>query len=174
MQLRIDKATEQLKKIDKHISVGRLYDVGAAGGFVMKAAIDRGWEVYGNELSKKAVHFAKRTYQIDIFHGYVEDDLSATDDTFDLIIFWNTLEHMRDPIQTMCFAANMLRKNGCIHFRVPIKDSENMLKFHEGAHMVEFQYKSLELLLEKSGLEEISNEPFAHRIPCADLLWRKP
>lgn len=187
MQRRLDKAHQQLDIIDPHISArrhkytptktwfdGKFYDVGAAGGFVMKAAYDKGWGVYGNELSQTAIAWAKRTYDISIFHGFLEDDPIAIASTFDLIVFWNTLEHMIDPIATLAFATRMLGPQGHLHIRVPIKTGADMVKFHEVGHMVEFGERSLKLLRRMNGLEEVTKSYPDSRIPCVDLLWRKP
>ncbi len=174
MQRRLRKAHQQFDIIAPHISGGKFYDVGAAGGFVMKAAQDRGWKVCGNELSHTAVKWAKHTYNISIFHGFLEDDPAATVSMFDLIVFWNTLEHMIDPVETLAFATKILKPQGCIHIRVPIKTEVNMVKFHEVGHMVEFSEQSLDILRKQNGLEEITRSHPESRIPCVDLLWRKP
>lgn len=174
MQRRLDKANQQLDIIAPYISTGELYDVGAAGGFLMKAAYDRGWDIYGNELSQAAVIWAKRTYNISIFNGFLEDDPLATTSTFDLIVFWNTLEHMINPITTLAFATRMLGQQGYLHIRVPIKTKADMIRFHEKGHIVEFSQQSLEILRKKNGLEEVTKSYPDSRIPCVDLLWRKP
>lgn len=174
MQKRINKAHQQFDIITPHISTGKLYDVGAAGGFVMKTALDRGWDnVYGNELSQAAVYWAKRTYNISIFNGFLEDDPVATASTFDLIIFWNTLEHMIDPVVTLALATKMLKPQGYMHIRVPTKTEANIIEFHEKGHTVEFSQQSLEILRSKNNLEEIIQLRPESRIPCIDLLWRK-
>lgn len=174
MQRRLNKANKQFDIISPYISTGKLYDVGAAGGFVMKVANDRGWNVHGNELSKTATIWAKRTYDISIFNGFLEDDPIATASTFNLIVFWNTLEHMIDPIATLAFARMMLRPQGYMHIKVPIKTEADIIKFHEKGHMVEFSLQSLEILCKKNCMEEIYKFHPKSRIPCVNLLWRKP
>ncbi len=173
MNLRLNNAREQLDIISPHVTVGKLYDVGAAGGFVMKAAHGKGWNVRGNDLSQTAVAWAKRTYGMKIFHGFLEDDPNSSMSDFDLIIFWNTLEHMRDPIADLQLAVRMLRPQGHLHIRVPIKTCDNITIFHEKAHMVEFSLQSLEILRGMNNLEEITKSHPKSRVPCADLLWRK-
>lgn len=174
MNRRKNNGGEQLDIIAPHVNVGRLYDVGAAGGFVMKAAEDRGWAVHGNEVSQSAVGWAKQNYGLDIFYGFLEDDPISQDSNFDLIIFWNTFEHMIDPIEELKLAVSMLKSGGHLHIRVPIKTSEEVTKFHEEWHTIEFSLKSLEILCKQNGLEEITKHHPENRVPIVDLLWRKP
>lgn len=174
-QRRITKAAKQLGIIESYISVGKLYDVGAAGGFVMKAAKDRGWNVYGNELSEEAVRWAKNKYNIDIFHGFLEDDPIIQTNKFDLIIFWNTLEHMRNPIEELKLAVYILNPGGYIHVELPIKTSTEISRFYEVAHMVEFDNKSLSILGDWCGLIEIMRLQMRTEdgMRYVNILWQK-
>ncbi len=173
---RLDQASEQLDLIEPHVTVGKLYDVGAAAGFVMHIAKSKGWEVYGNELSMQAVAWAKHNYDIDIFHGYLEDDPIAVDDQFDLVVFWNTLEHVRNPIDEMKRATDMLKPNGHIHIEVPIKTSSELLLFSPAGHMTEFDHRSLDILRDKCGLEEVAKWKLGgdKGQRYVRVLWRKP
>lgn len=173
MNRRKNNGGKQLDIIAPHVNVGRLYDVGAAGGFVMKAAEDRGWAVHGNEVSQSAVSWAKQNYDLDIFYGFLEDDPISKDSNFDLIIFWNTFEHMIDPIEELQLAVSMLKSGGHVHIRVPIKTSEEVIEFHEEWHTVEFSLKSLDMLRENNGLETVTKFLLDSRVPCVDFLWRK-
>lgn len=173
MNRRKNNGGQQLDIIAPHVNIGKLYDVGAAGGFVMKAAQDRGWIVYGNEVSQSAISWAKRNYDLNIFYGFLEDDPISKDSDFDLIIFWNTFEHMIDPIEELKLAVSMLKSGGHLHIRIPIKTSEEVNKFHEEWHMIEFSLKSLEILRKKNGLEGITKSYPESRVPVIDLLWRK-
>lgn len=174
MNRRKNNGGQQLDIIAQHVNVGKLYDVGAAGGFVMKAAQDRGWIVCGNEVSQSAVSWAKQNYDLDIFYGFLEDDPISNESDFDLIIFWNTFEHMIDPIDELELAVRMLKHGGHIHIRVPIKTPEDVVEFHEEWHTVEFSLKSLDILRRRNGLETVTKFLPDSRIPCVDFLWRKP
>lgn len=154
---RLDQASEQLDLIKPLVTMGKFYDVGAAAGFLMHVAQEKGWDVYGNELSKMAVEYAQAHYKINIFHGYVEDDKNAVDNQFDLVVFWNTLEHVRNPIEEITKAKRMLRPDGHIHIEVPLKTSEDLKHFSPAGHMTEFDNKSLDILRDKCGMEEIRN-----------------
>jgi 2-polyprenyl-3-methyl-5-hydroxy-6-metoxy-1,4-benzoquinol methylase len=131
--------------------------------------------VYGNELSRQAVIWAKRHYGIDIFHGFLEDDPAAIDGQFDLVVFWNTLEHVRNPLDEMGQAVGMLKPNGYIHLEVPIKNSSELSLFSPAGHMTEFQHKALDILRDRYGLKEIFRQklttPRGSRY--TRILWQK-
>lgn len=173
---RLAQASEQLDLIEPYFNTEKLYDVGAAAGFVMHVAQLKGWEVYGNELSAQAVGWAKRHYGLDIFHGYLEDDSNAVNDQFNLVIFWNTLEHVMNPIEEMIQATSMLKPYGGIHIEVPVKTSEELTRFSPAGHMTEFDHKSLDILRDRCGLHEVrkwdlygdKGQRYARR------LWLKP
>lgn len=173
---RLDQASEQLDLIKPHVTTGRLYDIGAAAGFVMHVAQSKGWEVCGNELSMRAVAWAKQHYGLNIFHGFLEDDPIAVNNQFDLIVFWNTLEHVRNPIEEMNQATSMLKQNGHIHIEVPIKNSSELTRFSPAGHMTEFEYKALDILRERCGLEEVAKWKLKGNQGqrYVRVLWRKP
>lgn len=173
---RLDQASEQLDLIKPQVTTGKLYDVGAAAGFFMHIAQSKGWEVYGNELSMQAVAWAKQNYDLNIFHGFLEDDPTAVDNQFDLVVFWNTLEHVRNPIEEMSKATNMLKPNGHIHIEVPIKDSSDLIRFSPAGHMTEFEHKSLDILRDRCGLIEVDKWELDGKQGqrYARVLWRKP
>lgn len=173
---RLNQASEQLDLIRPLVTMGKFYDVGAAAGFLMHVAQKKGWEVCGNELSAQAVAWAKQNYSLDIFHGYVEDDHKAIDNQFDLVVFWNTLEHVRNPIDEMMKAKRMLKTNGHVHIDVPTKTSEDVKRFTEVAHMTEFDNKSIEILRDICGMEEVGRWEMADGGGKRNvrLLWKKP
>lgn len=145
---RIKKASGYMEKLEKFVSPGVMYDIGAAGGFVMKAAQDRGWEVHGNEISMAQINYAKATFGFDIEYGFVED-LELP--TCDAIIMWHTLEHMMDPNAVIEQCHGKLNDKGCVHIQVPCK--VNVAADYEPWHMVEFTEKALVTLLEKNKFE---------------------
>ena len=174
---RLDEAHLRLAELEAHTAPGLLYDVGASSGFVMKAAMSRGWKVRGNDIGIKAVKWAKDKYGIDIFYGFLEDD-DTEEGSFDAIIFWNTLEHLHDPVASTEKARRMLRPGGYVHIRVPNKNTEEVSKFYTNAHMTEFTEDTMDLLRRKVGLEKIfareSRQVSVRGPAIMDFLWRKP
>jgi len=89
----------------------RVLDVGCGPGFFLATARATGWEVAGLELSEAACRFARDELSIDVTQGTAEDtDLPAG--RFDLITFWDVLEHLPDPRAALVNAARALRPGG--------------------------------------------------------------
>jgi len=173
---RIIAADIQLNKLEEHIKCGRVYDVGAAGGFFMKAAHDRGWEVRGNEISEKAIAWAKKHYNIEIDYGFLEEIKHAWG-TYDAVVIWNTLEHTYNPLETLVTAWAMLKPEGLIYIKVPNKKTPAALnKFYERAHLYEFTEECLSQHLEALKFQHIERwlgyNPKSG-VPDCEYLYRK-
>jgi SAM-dependent methyltransferase len=97
-------------------SKGSLLDIGAALGSFMRIARRMGWEpVVGVEIS----HFGQ-----DVIAGLGFDvvaDLESLDPSmrFDLVTMHHTLEHLDDPVKTLCSIQGFLAEGGRILIEVP-------------------------------------------------------
>lgn len=165
---RMNDAKGQLDVLDKYMNPGKLYDIGAAGGFFMKAAKDRGWEVSGNELSSAGVKWAKDNLDLDIFCGFLEDD-TLPENHFDVIVMWNTLEHLDYPLNALKQCYKSLNDNGYVFIKVPCKgmyDIDDVENRYEYLHLTEFSRDGLVKMLSKSGfsveLETYDNDCGRH------------
>jgi len=171
---RIMKANMQLDALERHIKPGRVFDVGSAAGFFMKAAEDRGWEAHGNDISAAAIKWAKNRYNIDIHHDFFED-ISLQSDYYDAVVMWNTLEHTHNPAETISIAKRILKKGGLIYIKIPEKGTLASLKKHyEPLHLFEFSMKILQNYLVKEGFTEleINKEWEVKGCPATEYLYR--
>lgn len=170
-----DANEQQLDVLEKHISPGIVYDVGAAAGFFMKAARDRGWKVHGNEISERAIGWAKSNYAISIDYGFLED-LDVPTNYFDAVVMWNILEHTFNPRITIEVCKKMLKSGGLIFIRVPNKRTkEELIRFYTGGHLFEFTEKCLMGHLEAMGFKCVERNA-GHNpksgVPHCDYLYR--
>jgi len=173
---RIKNADKQLDVLERHVSPGIVYDVGAAAGFFMKAARDRGWTVYGNEISERAIEWAKNHYGINIDYGFLED-LAIPESHFDAVVLWNILEHTYNPKATLEVCRKILKSGGLIFIRVPNKKTkEELVRFYTGRHLFEFTEKCLTGHLEAMGFKYVERNA-GHNpksgVPHCDYLYRK-
>jgi len=164
----------QLDLLEQYVKPGAVYDVGAAGGFFMKAARDRGWQVAGNELSASSVAWAKRAYDLDIDCCYLED-AGLPDGAFDAVVMWNVLEHVVDPVLTLRECHRILKPGGCILVKVPTKNAAELRRHFEWKHFTEFSRNGLDHVLKQAGfvrlvLERSAADKVSHTI----ALYRKP
>ena len=156
---RIKNANKQLDILENYIKPGNVWDIASAAGFFMKAARDRGWEVYGNEISKRAIKWAKEHYDIDIEYRFLED-LEFTAGYYDAVVLWNSLEHMYNPRKTLEICREMLKVDGLIYIRVPDKQTKKELnEKYEKLHLYEFTGGCLAGHLESLGFEVIDIWP---------------
>jgi 2-polyprenyl-3-methyl-5-hydroxy-6-metoxy-1,4-benzoquinol methylase len=152
----------QCATLEKYTAVGTVLDVGAASGFFMKAAKDRGWKIYGNEISWPAIAWAKTNYNIDIDYGFLEE-IQLDDNFFDAVVLWNTLEHTFNPKTTLEICYKALKINGLILIKVPNnKTGSELNKHYERVHLFEFTDLCLSTNLNKIGFKKI--EPIKYEI----------
>ncbi len=92
---------------------GRVLDVGCAFGAFLGLAKFRGWNVQGVELSPYSSEIAREQRGFDVFSGSL---LDATFDnqSFDLITFWDVLEHTTNAFQQLRRASDLLRPGGIL------------------------------------------------------------
>lgn len=107
-----------LERIERHKRSGRLLDIGCATGFFLDEARRRGWEAHGVELSKWAVEYAKDRLNLDVTRGTVEET-AFPDESFDVIVMLDVLEHLVDPKYTLLEIRRILKKDGILYISTP-------------------------------------------------------
>jgi 2-polyprenyl-3-methyl-5-hydroxy-6-metoxy-1,4-benzoquinol methylase len=102
-----------LERIEAMIPKGRILDVGSALGTFLKIAESRGWNPHGVEISRFAAEFSRRERGLSVFNGDLEQ-LAAADRSFDVVTFWDSIEHVTHPRENLMTAARLLRRNGIL------------------------------------------------------------
>ena len=154
-----DQATFFLERLLRYCDKGRLLDIGAASGAYVRAAIDKGWEAYGVELSPSAVAFAKDYWKVDLIQGTLEE-AHFQNNFFDAVILVHTLEHLPDPLKTLIGINRILKRTGMLYVSLPNIASYKAKKMKEqwealkpAEHLFFFSPKTLKLLFEKAGFD---------------------
>jgi 2-polyprenyl-3-methyl-5-hydroxy-6-metoxy-1,4-benzoquinol methylase len=114
-------ARQRAQHLARGRAPGRVLDVGCGRGTLLAGLQQLGWSAHGVELSEHAA-VAARKHGIDVFVG----PLSASPfekSSFDLIVFWHTLEHFRRPDEALTFARTLLKPDGSLVVAVPNADS---------------------------------------------------
>jgi 2-polyprenyl-3-methyl-5-hydroxy-6-metoxy-1,4-benzoquinol methylase len=96
---------------------GSLLDVGCAAGSFLLAAREAGWEVRGLELSEDTAAVA-RGRGIDVEAGEITS-ASFAPGSFDVVTFWDVIEHVRDPAEALRAALRLLRRDGVLALSTP-------------------------------------------------------
>src|SRR6266566_1064520 len=97
---------------------GRLLELGASYGHSLAAARDRGWDVVGVELSPTASTYARTHFGLTVLNCDLADARLA-DASFDAVIGWHVLEHVRNPRDQLLRLASLLKPGGVLGLRVP-------------------------------------------------------
>jgi SAM-dependent methyltransferase len=156
---------------------GRILDVGAAAGAFVKAAKDRGWHSYGIEPCRYLVRYGKEKLGLGRYlnAGTIDD---VKNGKFDVITFWDVLEHTSDPNKTIKTAVANLEKDGYIVTNVPdissiIPVSMGMRwPFYESAHLFYFTGDTLDDLMRRNGLERVYYSKYWQGLSLGYLAYR--
>ncbi|MCH7535372.1 MAG: class I SAM-dependent methyltransferase, partial [Bacteroidetes bacterium] len=149
-----------LKKINKYKSNNRFLDIGCFKGHFMKAVQQKGWDVFGTELSEKAVEYAREYTRGTVKLGSVVDaDFSA--EYFDVASMVDVIEHLDDPGKYLAETHRILRKGGLIYIETP--NFNSIPRIFLGInwsiffpwHAYYFTPKTLKIILKKAGFTNI-------------------
>lgn len=148
---------------------GRLLEVGASMGLLLKRARERGWRAVGVELSPDAVLHA-RSLGLDVRQGTL-GDAALPDASFDVVYMGDVLEHVPDCREALAEVARVLAGGGHAVVRGPITTHSlarrvglalygaagRCIVLHEPPyHLWEFRPGSLARLARAVGLEIVS------------------
>ena len=156
--------TDRLNKIEQYKKKGRLLDIGCYIGTFLNIAKQNGWQCYGVEPSPTICAYAKKTYGLDIFPGFLHQ-ARFQDCFFDVITMFHVLEHTSSPTNELREIRRMLKPDGLLIIEVPnidhplhrlIKGSQ--LLFVPG-HYYYFSPQTLSKLLNKEKFEVMNVEP---------------
>ena len=135
--------------LEKHISSGRVLDVGCGGGFFL-SYLNNDFEKYGIDIDEESINHGKVNYGYDFRNELIGED-SFTDGFFDLIIFRGVIEHMYNPKKALLRATQLLKSGGLLYFcATPNVDSfcaelyrEKWNLWHPIQHINHFSAKTL-------------------------------
>jgi SAM-dependent methyltransferase len=159
---------------------GRLLDVGCGDGRFLKHAKEQGFEVWGIDFDKKSVENVKRNLGIDtVFAMSLEEFYEYAKEKnlkFDVITFFEVLEHQDKPREFLEKVKGLLREEGYIAGSVPNRERlfvEMDWKYFHGDypphHFLRFSKSSLEKALNFAGFKDVEvyklDSPFIELFP---------
>jgi SAM-dependent methyltransferase len=103
---------------------GDLLDVGCGTGNFLVASRDKGFRVSGTELDRSAANFAREKLSLENIFPFSIIDFVAQyhAEKFDVVTFFEVLEHQADPAAFLHSVASCLRPGGYIALSVPNRD----------------------------------------------------
>lgn len=102
----------RLAQIEEAIGVGSVLDVGPGLGTFLCVARDRGWHAEGVELSAFAAGFIRETHGLPVFTGDLQEFARLDGRRLDLVTFWDSIEHVAQPVEVLQSARALLRPGG--------------------------------------------------------------
>jgi SAM-dependent methyltransferase len=140
---------------------GEALEVGCGPGIMSNVLQQLGWKVTGLERTEEAAEVGRRLFGLNVLAAEVED-LPAIRQ-YDLIILFQVLEHMADPVAIVSECERRLKPGGKIIISVP---NFNSWQSHFGKaawlhldvprHLFHFSATSLDVLLKRAGLAGVS------------------
>ncbi|MBI2196909.1 class I SAM-dependent methyltransferase [Candidatus Daviesbacteria bacterium] len=158
-----DTKIKLAKKIIKDLEFNNCLDVGCASGFMVSeiAKAFPGASYYGVDVYDKAIDSAKKTYPGIDFKIASAERIPYKKTFFDLILFYETIEHVEKPDKCLKEIRRVLKENGTL---ILTMDSGSLLfrivwfiwentkgRVWRNAHLHPFHHNQLEDLIKKSG-----------------------
>jgi SAM-dependent methyltransferase len=142
------------------VAGGRILDVGCGNGHTLSVYKGLGWHTFGNELGEDSARLAKQAGH-EIFLG----ELRAAEypnSFFDAVTMWDALEHIHDPLSTLCEIRRILKPDGRLYISVPNFGSWYARKFRDKwfmftapLHYYHYTDRTLTDLLHRAQLKDV-------------------
>lgn len=145
---------------ESYRKTNKLLDIGCGNGFFLQVAKEKGWDVYGVEVSESASEIC-RNKGLNVFTGIVDEFKQEND--FDIIVSIEVIEHLSFPRSFVEAAYQLLRKGGLFYMTTPnfnavlryrLKEQYDVIDFPN--HVSYFTPTTLDQLLTESGFSKKS------------------
>ena len=128
--------TLRLKQVAPYKSSGRALDIGCGPGYFLSAAKKMGFDVYGLDPSDYIVEMAQKTWGDRVQLGLIES-ADYDRDSFDLIVAFDTFEHIYDPKKFLQAIHRFLKPGGVLAITTP--DPTSTLSKISGRNWVSYK-----------------------------------
>lgn len=151
-------------------SPGRLLDIGCATGILLDAVRSRGWETEGIEPSAAACSYARDQLGLRVHQGTLSS-VRLDPGSYDVVVMWNVVEHLHDPIADLVEVKRLLKPDGRLVLTTPNAQATDRAVFGEywalwelPRHLYFFDVRTVSLALAKAGLK-------VKRVRCFNGGW---
>jgi len=112
-------------KIHKDFLQGfKILDLGCGTGDLIAELQKRGCEVWGVDIDKNAVNFAKKYFNLENIYAMSCDEFFKLPNLpkFDLIMFFELIEHLDNPLEFIQNVKKLLKEDGTIVLSTPSRE----------------------------------------------------
>ncbi len=144
---------------------GRLLDIGCGDGTFLLKARSSGFDVWGVDLDSKSIEMAKRRGLNQAFNMTLDEFVDYAKGkgwSFDVITFFEVLEHQDNPKRFLTNVRHLLKPGGWIAGSIPNRDrfsrkydDRETCFDHPPHHLLRFSKNTLKNLLEVTGYTSI-------------------
>lgn len=115
--------------LEKYTTPGKVLDIGCGNGYLLEAAISRGWSARGYDVDEKSTRAVSERLGIEVNHGdFLSGDVG---DGYDLVTMHQVLEHLKEPNKYLKKIHSLLKTDGHLFVAVPnIKSLSSRLKYY--------------------------------------------
>jgi len=165
--LRLFFAWKRMRRAQKFFSrPGKALDIGCGQGTFLQLLQREGWECHGTELTQESASRASQR-GIPVSVGEVREE-QFPPHSFDLITFWQVLEHLRDPMKVLKALRPLMKKGGIVAISTPNIESlqakvASSQWFHldPPRHLCLFSPKTLQRMMKSLGFHTLEIHHFS-------------
>lgn len=180
-EMKLDHFRGRLKTLHRVISEKPLtmLDIGCGCGYFMEVASAFGHDVHGLEFSARAIAAAPELVRPKIFQADVETLSRCNAQLYDLVVAFDLIEHLDDPIGFLKQVNTLLKEGGSVAVTTP--DTKHFLRSLMGSHwpplapmqhLCLFSRDSISIALQKAGFRIQAMQP-AFKVLSIDYLMRQ-
>ena len=105
-----------------HIRAGRVLEIGCSTGYQLIEFAGRGkFRLEGIDVDGEAISYAKRILSLSAFQRTLRES-EYPSNTFDMVILFNVIEHLRSPMSEVAEIARILKPGGNLVIKTPTSD----------------------------------------------------
>ncbi len=154
---------------------GPLFEVGCGAGYFLHYMKKQGWTALGCDVDPSAVQAAKKLLNVDVIHSDFHASL-VEDRSLDVLVAFEVIEHLEDPITFLQLASAKLRKGGYLFLSTPNASTKWPQHWSKERtvlppfHLTVFSERSMQRAAESTGFQvmEFKQKPVPFRYEFMD------
>ncbi len=145
---------------------GRVLDVGCAAGYFLSVMAEEGWQVTGIEPSDAIRAQAIERLGAERVHGGLLHEVPLEPGSFDLVTFWDVIEHVPDPVAALAHVRTLLAPGGKLLIETQNVESraakllgKAWQHYKHAEHIYHFDPRTIRDLMGRAGFRILENSP---------------